>query len=337
MSSGGTDDAYPIPADYLIRATEKQVSSAKDEKTDLISGMEHAFGAPFAGVLPPGQRQSPTTLNVAIFVIFNSWSLFRLLIDAFLVSRRINIGFSFVLKSCGRYVWSYMKARKTYEQTCGRDIVYLIASYGCEPEIHALKEFGNRVFEYQHGVLYPEHFGYNMRVGKEFSNKLPIPDIFFVYDEFSKQSALKGRASRIDGVHAIGHFSLSQALKSDWKYTRDIVFYSQPGFLDRQKNINFLRRLKAELGMDASERIFVLPHPREDASVKLPDDFCYIDTGLKLNESRQVITCSPSIFYERLLLDLPCIYFTHQVWLGNSDFFKHKFPYGYYRFSPDDA
>lgn len=65
------------------------------------------------------------------------------------------------------------------------EIVIVVVSYGDETLIEACKEHGTPVVEFQHGVIYPSHFGYSYEGPR---TKKMFPDYLFTFGDFWKES-----------------------------------------------------------------------------------------------------------------------------------------------------
>ena len=111
---------------------------------------------------------------------------------SFKISKSFKISYKSTLGGFIRFYNSYGKFKAIYKDFTNFDICFLFASYGNEGEIMALKEMGIKVSEYQHGILYSEHFGYNYdAIIKSFKKKFPIPHRIFTYDKWTKYNLLK--------------------------------------------------------------------------------------------------------------------------------------------------
>jgi len=148
-----------------------------------------------------------------------------------------------------------------------REVIFLFASYGCEGEIAALKKLNVRILEYQHGNIYPEHFGYNInRVLKKIKGELLLPDKFMTYGEYWRQILLKSDFWDEADIITVGHseFIDVEEVTIDTKGRIPVLVSSQPGYgsLLREFITNYLEK---SLYKDDYYWIIRL-HPRENDS-----------------------------------------------------------------------
>ncbi len=121
-----------------------------------------------------------------IFTLFNAWQHYKLLQKIELVS------FKNVWNTQATFLAKYILYKLFYKLAKPKKVLFTFASYGCETEIAALKSLNIEVLEYQHGHLYPEHYGYNYHQDlKPLKYKLLLPDKLFVYGKYWKEVLIK--------------------------------------------------------------------------------------------------------------------------------------------------
>ena len=123
---------------------------------------------------------------VVFFLFFSSLKHYMLL------KNMEKISFKQVLSLQSLFLSKFVLYYIFYKLTYPKKVLFTFASYGCEAEIAALKSLQIEVLEYQHGHIYPEHYGYNYHKAlKPLKGKLLIPDKFFVYGKYWKEVLLK--------------------------------------------------------------------------------------------------------------------------------------------------
>lgn len=114
-------------------------------------------------------------------------------VQHYIVLQKIeSISFKNIWNAQATFLAKYILYKFFYKLTKPKKVIILYGSYGQEGEIAALKSLNIEVLEYQHGHLYPEHYGYNYHQDlKPLKHKLLLPDKLFVYGNYWKEVLLE--------------------------------------------------------------------------------------------------------------------------------------------------
>ena len=245
-------------------------------------------------------------LTILFYLVPNIIPLFKL-------ARIAKVNFLLLLKSFIAYIVLYYQSVEYLSEKKNKDIVLFVAHYGWEFLIHAAQTLNRNVWEYQHGVLYEKHFGYQYETKDSGRLKLPVPDYFLFYDEYTSSKLKQSGRFKFMSTMIIGNTNLANRSHKLKSYNLEQVFFSQPRFFDKDDNASS-NKIFHILGLYGYEKKFqIFKHPREAHLSTLN----YVDNELNyttvLSNAKLVVTCSPSVFYERQRIGLSCIYFDHEL------------------------
>lgn len=139
---------------------------------------------------------------------------------------------------------------------------YIVSAYSYSEICAVLKERGVEIIELQHGLIGPEHRGYNYAVRDE---RLPTPDSVNVYNDFWKQELVDAGYYPQDRIRATGRLKY-KLIRQNLHFERRFVVFTGQGIL-LDEVIRFLEdgaRRIAEANIDLD--ILYLPHPNESES-----------------------------------------------------------------------
>lgn len=139
---------------------------------------------------------------------------------------------------------------------------YIVSAYSYSEICAVLKERGVEIIELQHGLIGPEHRGYNYAVRDE---RLPTPDYVNVYNDFWKQELVDAGYYPRDRIRATGRLKY-ELIRHDLRFERRFVVFTGQGILI-DEIIRFLdegARSIADGTIDLD--ILYLPHPNEGKS-----------------------------------------------------------------------
>ncbi len=146
---------------------------------------------------------------------------------------------------------SHYKVAKLLIKIYKPKALVLITSYTNYPYIHAFKEKGVKVIEFQHGLINENHLAYNF---KSNSDRKMFPDYLFTFGEFEKEIFNKNNNFiQKDNVLPIGHFYID-LLKKNFiknidlsnklsKYKCSVAVTLQPTY--EKKLIDFIESIAA--------------------------------------------------------------------------------------------
>jgi hypothetical protein len=136
---------------------------------------------------------------------------------------------------------------------------YIVSAYSYSEICAVLKERGVEIIELQHGLIGPEHEGYNYAVRDK---RLPTPDAVNVYNDFWKQELVDAGYYPQERIQVTGRLKYRLIRHNLYFERQFIVFTGQGIFLD--EIIRFLAegaRNIAAKNIDID--ILYLPHPNE--------------------------------------------------------------------------
>ena len=136
---------------------------------------------------------------------------------------------------------------------------YIVSAYSYSEICAVLKERGVEIVELQHGLIGPEHRGYNYAVRDE---RLPTPDSVDVYNDFWKQELVDAGYYPPDRIRTTGRLKY-ELIRRDLRFERRFVVFTGQGILI-DEIIRFLdegARLVADGRIDLD--LLYLPHPNE--------------------------------------------------------------------------
>jgi len=139
---------------------------------------------------------------------------------------------------------------------------YIVSAYSYSEICAVLKERGVEIIELQHGLIGPEHRGYNYAVRDE---RLPTPDSVNVYNDFWKQELVDAGYYPQDRIRATGRLKY-ELIRRDLRFERRFVVFTGQGLL-LDEIIRFLdegARFIADRRIDLD--LLYLPHPNEGKS-----------------------------------------------------------------------
>ncbi len=179
------------------------------------------------------------------------------------------------------------------------------SSYGSEALISAAKAQGIKVYEYQHGQLYKEHYGYNFcRSLLGIKNKMILPDKLLLYGEYWKEVLKEEGFFDDKDVIVCGHPTLHDAGKIDFDINYEqIAVFSSP--YAAEKLIKFIDRYINNSDYACDYQWIIKCHPRENKQLwqELADKHQQVQVISKstydiLNSVKIILSASPSIIYE---------------------------------------
>ena len=247
------------------------------------------------------------------------------------ISRKLNISIKSVVGAFTKFYISYLKYKIIYSKLERNNVCFLFASYGNEGEIMAIKENGLKVSEYQHGILYSNHFGYNFdKCLIDIKDKLLIPSKMYLYDEWTKKSLLSNSFYDKNQLSVVGNYKLNKKTLVQEPLSNDLklCIFSQIGYFDNANlSSKRLNSLLLNLGyqLDSIKSINIKLHPREK---KIPNNLKNTIKNINISEesytdlihnSDIILTCSPSIFYESIALNKNVLYEDFQVSLNGTN------------------
>tara|TARA_X000000950_G_C13915958_1_gene661001 strand:+ start:168 stop:1472 length:1305 start_codon:yes stop_codon:yes gene_type:complete len=258
------------------------------------------------------------------------------MLRSFKISKSFNISFKSTIGGFVKFYNSYGKFKAIYKDFRKFDICFMFASYGNEGEIMALKEIGIKVSEYQHGVLYSEHFGYNYdAIVKPYKEKFPIPHKLFTYDKWTKSNLLRNNFYHDNDIKVVGNFKLltkQKKISVDPKSLCLCIFSQKDYFNIINKSSDLFSKLLLNLDIksDSVSSIKIRLHPREKEIPKMiTKKFPFAKVthepfGDLINEADLIITCSPSVFYEAVSIKKSVIFQQFKVSLNGTKLLKNK-------------
>lgn len=163
-----------------------------------------------------------------------------------------------------RFFLHYKQVARVFSKKEFDHILFLISHYGNEATLIYLRESNVTILEMQHGVLFPDHFGYNLKYSEPSDNSLPIPNWFLFHD--------KGTEDRMKNVGKFRHMNLttfknlpiSRTNQQRVELPYDLIIFSQPGLISsREQMMEFLSDVFSKLKLRSPQRVAVFAHPRE--------------------------------------------------------------------------
>jgi len=139
---------------------------------------------------------------------------------------------------------------------------YIVSAYSYSEICAVLKERGVEIIELQHGMIVPEHRGYNYAVRDE---SLPTPDYVNVYNNFWKQELIDAGYYPQERIRVTGRLKY-ELIRHNLHFNKRFIVFTGQGLL-REEVIRFLKNgaliiTKLNTNLD----ILYLPHPNESES-----------------------------------------------------------------------
>jgi hypothetical protein len=220
-----------------------------------------------------------------------------------------NQGLFRYLKAVIKFVLHCRQINKKLHEYSADRVLLLVAHYGLEPLIVELKCRNIRVMELQHGVLFPDHFGYNLSIGAT-SKTLPIPDTFLFYDEQVLTRLHTTGKFRLMNLYSYKNLPLfsSKAKRAEKMY--ELILFSQPGLIKSEAQIlSWLKALLNKISIDLPKNFAVFSHPRERKKIKglqyVNDEMSYRQA---LSSCDNAITTSLSVVADATSIGIPILY-----------------------------
>jgi len=136
---------------------------------------------------------------------------------------------------------------------------YIVSAYSYSEICAVLKERGVEIIELQHGLIGPEHRGYNYAVHDE---RLPTPDSVNVYNDFWKQELVDAGYYPKDRIRMTGRLKY-ELIRQGLHFERRFVVFTGQGLL-RDEIIRFLEDgARNIVDGNTDLDILYLPHPNE--------------------------------------------------------------------------
>ncbi len=137
--------------------------------------------------------------------------------------------------------------------------LYVVSAYSNSDIVAVAKKRGIPVIEMQHGIIGVLHRGYNYALK---DNKLPTPDMVYVYNEYWEEELLKAGFYTKDEIKVYGRLKYelldsNATLESKSKF---IVFTGQNCYLD--KIVEFFKQ-SHQILLENDIKLYYLPHPNE--------------------------------------------------------------------------
>lgn len=295
----GPDQVYVIATDkYNI---EQHETFPNIEFNDLILNKKHS---------------SPFICMFLFPVIFRHFRALKSFLD---------INFSKVAVRLADYFVQYWYYHIMLRILKPASLLFYRSSYGSEGLIAAARALNIKIYEYQHGQLYKEHYGYNFcRSLRGIKNKMILPDKLLLYGEYWKEVLKEEGFFDEHDMVVCGHPTLANAAKINLSMNSEpVAVFSSP--YAAEKLIKFIDHYINNSDYAHDYEWLIKCHPRENKQLwqELVDKRQQVHISSEstydlLNSVKIVLSASPSILYESSYFGNSVYCFFPNADLGNS-------------------
>jgi len=213
-----------------------------------------------------------------------------------------------------------------YQQNRPHALFFIQGCFGHEGEIAAARALDIPVWEFQHGHIYPEHYGYNFHPTlKAIAHQMHFPSEIFLYGEYWKEALLKAGFFDASILHIMGNPNLHDKEP----ISLDIPKGLTPILLSSQPSTSALFRefLTRYLTLPNAKQYYwiISLHPRElrgawETFIAHHDqmELSHLPTHTLLTSVKIQFTSTSSVLYEALFFQTTNYFLVHDLDLPKS-------------------